>query len=55
MLDRTTINHLRQYPTEWRRRGLTPPADLDAIVTARINQAPPYPVREPAYADFFTA
>ena len=28
MLDQSTLEQLRSNPVEWRRRGLTPPADL---------------------------
>lgn len=37
-------------PEQWRRRGLTPPDDLDAIVHARLGWLP---IDDPTYADFF--
>ncbi|AIV41042.1 MULTISPECIES: hypothetical protein [unclassified Curtobacterium] len=37
-------------PEQWRRRGLLPPADVDALVHARLGWLP---VDDPAYADFF--
>ncbi|UBQ02313.1 hypothetical protein [Curtobacterium sp. TXMA1] len=38
-------------PEQWRRRGLLPPAELDALVRARLGWLA---VEDPAYADFFT-
>lgn len=55
MHDRTTIAMLRQNPMEWRRRGLTPPAALQAMVDAKIRSYDPQPAAEPSYADFFVA
>jgi len=56
MLDRQALASLRQHPTEWRRRGLTPPDELAAIVAARLHEPMTQTYgREPAYADFFTA
>lgn len=37
-------------PEQWRRRGLTPPEELDALVRVRVGWLP---VAEPTYADFF--
>lgn len=37
-------------PDQWRRRGLLPPAELDALVHARLGWLP---VDDPTYADFF--
>lgn len=51
LLDRTTLAQLRRNPAEWRRRGLTPPADIEAMVRSRIDHGVP---AEPTYADFFT-
>lgn len=50
-----SLAELRQYPREWRRRGLTPPAALDAIVTARLNDTVGLAAPKPTYADFFAA
>ncbi|WP_175477448.1 hypothetical protein [Curtobacterium sp. MCBA15_008] len=54
MRDTITLEMLRAHPTEWRRRGLTPPAELDAMVAARVANTPGsrLPV-DPSYADFF--
>ncbi|MCJ1714746.1 hypothetical protein ACLBWP_06650 [Microbacterium sp. M1A1_1b] len=51
MPDRIALDQLRRDPAEWRRRGLTPPADLEAIVRSRVGHGVP---AEPTYADFFT-
>jgi hypothetical protein len=45
-------SELRHYASEWRKRGLTPPDDLDALVRARIAGRPTR-AREAVYADFF--
>jgi hypothetical protein len=54
MREPISLDVLRRHPVEWRRRGLTPPSELDALVAARIagyeRSAAP---AEPAYADFF--
>lgn len=56
MIDRQALAALRQHPTEWRRRGLTPPDELAAIVAARLHEPMTQTYgREPAYADFFAA
>jgi hypothetical protein len=54
MLDRETLNALRQNPTEWRRRGLTPPDALAEMVEARVSGTSRMrrPL-DPSYADFF--
>lgn len=54
MLDRETLATLRQNPIEWRRRGLTPPDALAAMVEARVSGTTKLrrPV-DPSYADFF--
>jgi hypothetical protein len=54
MTNARTIAQLRQNPIEWRRRGLTPPDVIQAMVQERLaepglNQ----PVGDPSYADFF--
>lgn len=49
-----SIEELRKIPAQWRRRGLTPPHELAAIVhrrTIATFTTPSY--REPVYADFF--
>lgn len=55
MREPISLDVLRRHPGEWRRRGLTPPSELDALVAARVagyeRSAAP---AEPAYADFFT-
>jgi hypothetical protein len=53
-LHRQDLVRLRQDPREWRRRGLTPPAALDAMVRERVLGDGGLPV-DPSYADFFTA
>lgn len=51
------LQTLRRSAAEWRRRGLTPPDAIEAMVTARINSGP-FPHaggdQDPAYADFFS-
>ncbi|WP_176491489.1 hypothetical protein [Curtobacterium sp. 'Ferrero'] len=53
MSGRTSIEELRRDPREWNRRGLTHPAVLRAMVTARVN-GHDGPAQEPTYADFFS-
>ncbi|MBF4605655.1 MULTISPECIES: hypothetical protein [Curtobacterium] len=53
MPDQTTLEQLRQSPVEWRRRGLTPPADLHEIVQARLSAHMGH--ADPSYADFFVS
>ena len=58
MRNEISLDLLRTRPTEWRRRGLTPPDELTAIVAARVANTGAGHVRaagEPSYADFFTA
>lgn len=50
MHDRGALEELRRDPAEWRRRGLTPPADLAEIVRSRVGHGT---VADPTYADFF--
>ncbi len=40
----------RGDPGQWRRRGLTPPAELAAMVEARLGWLP---IDDPTSADFF--
>jgi len=49
------LDDLRRDPLEWRRRGLTPPAALDALVHARVHGRPVADAAELAYADFFAS
>jgi hypothetical protein len=51
MLDRQTLETLRLDPTEWRRRGLTPPDAIAAMVEERLNAG--HAGVDPSYADFF--
>ncbi|MFZ7089331.1 hypothetical protein [Curtobacterium sp. RRHDQ10] len=46
------LAELRQDPIEWRRRGLIPPAALEAMVNERVGAVAHVPA-EPSYADFF--
>ncbi len=41
----------RRDSAEWRRRGLTPPEELAALVSARLHDLP----AAPTYGDFFQA
>ena len=43
---------LRQQPTEWHRRGLSHPDEIQAMVHRRTIGVVPV---EPTYADFFQA
>lgn len=54
MRESVSLEVLRRHPGEWRRRGLTPPSELDALVAARVAGTERSIVAsEPAYADFF--
>ncbi len=49
-----SIEELRRIPAQWRRRGLTPPHELAAIIHRRTTATFTIPAyREPVYADFF--
>jgi len=48
-MHRAMLTRARQDPLQWRRHGLTPPHELEAIITARLHALP----AEPRYADFF--
>jgi hypothetical protein len=50
MIERETLASLRKNPMEWRRRGLTPPDALRAMVEERIHDGGK---ADPSYADFF--
>ncbi|ROP74018.1 hypothetical protein [Curtobacterium sp. PhB115] len=55
MLDHAALDRLRQHPVEWRRRGLTPPHELAAMVAARLEEPTAAHIpADPSYADFFT-
>jgi hypothetical protein len=43
-----TLRRLRADPAEWRRRGLTPPDAITAMVEERLGSP-----LDPSYADFF--
>lgn len=49
-MHRAMLARARQDPQQWRRHGLTPPNELEAIIAARLHGRP----AEPRYADFFT-
>ncbi|MBT2502208.1 hypothetical protein [Curtobacterium sp. ISL-83] len=50
-----TLDELRQFPGEWRRRGLMPPHALEAMVAARLAMHHHTGTPDPTYADFFSA
>ncbi|WP_439689805.1 hypothetical protein ACRQ4C_01515 [Curtobacterium sp. SP.BCp] len=52
------LDQLRRNPTEWHRRGMSAPGDIDRIVTERLAHhyvSSTQPAAEPTYADFFIA
>ncbi|MFZ6993183.1 hypothetical protein ACO0E1_14935 [Curtobacterium sp. RRHDQ66] len=54
MTERDVLDQLRRIPTEWHRRGMSAPGEIDQIITARLGEH--YTTQhtaEPAYADFF--
>ncbi|WP_181429213.1 hypothetical protein [Curtobacterium sp. MCSS17_008] len=51
MRDHHVLDQLRQDPTEWHRRGMHAPSEIDRIVTERLGRR----TAEPSYADFFVA
>jgi hypothetical protein len=54
MTNASSISKLRANPVEWRRRGLTPPDVIQAMVEARLAEpGHNQPVGDPSYADFF--
>ncbi len=55
MSNRDTLAELRLNPTEWHRRGMTAPAEIDRIVAARLSHRYTQHAPEPFYADFFVA
>ncbi|WP_439692423.1 hypothetical protein ACRQ4B_16220 [Curtobacterium sp. SP.BCo] len=54
MTDHDALDRLRRIPTEWHRRGMSAPGEIDQIISARLGEryTTQY-VAEPAYADFF--
>lgn len=57
MSNHIALEQLRRIPTEWHRRGMSSPADIDRIVTERLGRrmGTTQPNPEPSYADFFVA
>lgn len=56
MTDSQILAQLRRNPTQWHRRGMTAPVEIDQMIADRLGQ--PYFTQdavEPSYADFFTA
>ncbi len=54
----TTSPPSARTPTEWHRRGMTAPAELDRMISERLGAQFSSTARsafEPSYADFFTA
>jgi hypothetical protein len=48
-MQRPTLALARRDPQQWRRHGLTPPHELEAMIATRLQSLP----AEPRYADFF--
>ncbi|MCA5922292.1 MULTISPECIES: hypothetical protein [Curtobacterium] len=49
-----TLKQLRSNPVEWRRRGLTPPDVIQAMIEQRLAEpGHSQPVGDPSYQDFF--
>ena len=49
-----TLNQLRSNQVEWRRRGLTPPDVIQAMIEQRLAEpGHSQPVGDPSYQDFF--
>ncbi len=49
-----TLNQLRSNPVEWRRRGLTPPDVIQAMIEQRLAEpGHSQPVGDPSYQYFF--
>jgi hypothetical protein len=51
--NRHTLAELRLNPTEWHRRGMSAPTDIDKLVSARLGYRYTSETAEPSYADFF--
>lgn len=49
------LDSLRRSASEWRRRGLTPPDAIAAMVAERVGASAGGPLGsgDPVYADFF--
>lgn len=45
-----SLSNLAEHPSEWHRRGLRHPAEIEALVFMRTNGTTP---PEPSYGDFF--
>ncbi|WIB01599.1 hypothetical protein [Curtobacterium sp. MCBA15_012] len=52
MTPHPTLSELRTRPSEWHRRGMSHPDELQAMVHRRLLEDVP---TEPTYSDFFTA
>ncbi|MDM7886541.1 hypothetical protein QUG92_15630 [Curtobacterium sp. RHCKG23] len=58
MSNHTVLEQLRRNPTEWHRRGMTSPTEIDQLVTERLGHlyiSNSLNAAEPSYADFFVA
>lgn len=58
MSNRHTLAELRLDPTEWHRRGMASPTEIDQLVTERLSHRYTSSTQhtvEPSYADFFVA
>ena len=54
MREPVSLDVLRTRPIEWRRRGMTPPSELNRLVAARVaDHEHTFVPAEPSYADFF--
>ena len=53
--DDDAMDELRAQPLEWRRRGLTTPTELEALITRRLSGVVRGVPADPTYADFFVA
>lgn len=58
MSNHTVLEQLRLNPTEWHRRGMSAPTEIDQLVTERLGHlyiSNSLNTAEPSYADFFVA
>ncbi|QKS18833.1 hypothetical protein HUN58_01990 [Curtobacterium sp. Csp1] len=58
MSNHARLEQLRRIPTEWHRRGMTSPTEIDQLVTERLGHRysnNTLNTSEPSYADFFVA
>ncbi|MGN7190393.1 MULTISPECIES: hypothetical protein [unclassified Curtobacterium] len=54
MRTQNSLMQLRANPMEWRRRGLTPPDVIQAMIEERLAEpGHSQPVGDPSYQDFF--